>query len=487
LLLIAALWAVLCAPAAPALAAEVMGQKLPLSEGITLPVKEDLPGIIKRTRLVVGTVYAIPYFFFSPDGREQGFDWRLLREYGQQLNRDRGRRKLPVVVVFLPLPYERLIPALNQGYVDVVAAGLTVTQPRAKLAAFTRPYLSGVEEVVVANQAVTGLHSLDDLAGREVFVRPGSSYYQSLLGLNQRLKAQRKPPVKIIPADETLSTGDILEMVNAGIAPLTVADAPVARLWAGVLPQVRVLPGLVLRRGGELAMLVRKDSPRLLASLNAFLTTHRKGTRLGNVLFRRYFQGTRWIKNPQEGVLHQRLQRYMRWFRHYGQKHGLDPLLVVAQALRESGLDQSKVSPAGAVGLMQVLPSLAQDQRRDVKSLQQPQHNIAAGVQYLGLLRDRYFNEPGISPDDHLRFALAAYNAGPARIARVRRQAARMGFDRRQWFANCEVAALKHIGREPVEYVRDINKYYVALKLAQRQHQQQQELKRQKLAVGPGG
>ncbi|MEW5912665.1 MAG: lytic transglycosylase F [Thermodesulfobacteriota bacterium] len=476
--------ALLALLAAPAPAAEVMGQKVPMSGGVDLPVKEDLPGILERTRLVVGTVYAIPYFFFGPDGHEQGFDCRLLNEYGRRLNRSRGRRRLPVAVVFLPMPYERLIPALNQGYVDVVAAGLTITPSRARQAAFTKPYLSGVDEVVVANRAVTGLQSLDDLAGRQVFVRQGSSYFRSLLKLNQRLRSERKPPVEIIPADETLSTSDILEMVNAGIAQLTVADAPVAGLWAGVLSQVRVYPALVLRRGGELAMLVRKSSPQLLASLNAFIQDHRKGTRLGNVLFKQYFQSTRWIKNPEQGVLRQRLRRYMHWFEEYARQHNLDPLLVAAQALRESGLDQSKVSPAGAVGLMQVLPSLAQDQRLHVQALHQPQHNISAGVQYLSLLRDRYFSEPGIHPDDRLRFALAAYNAGPARIARVRRQAAQMGFDPKQWFANCEVAALKHIGREPVEYVRDINKYYVALKMARRQHQQQQELKQKKLALG---
>lgn len=476
------LWLILllALAAGPAGAKQILGQDVPMASGIREPLVQDLPGIMESTRLVVGTVLAIPYYFFGPRGKEQGFDYRLLKGYGKYLNRGRSRRQLPVVVVFLPMTYEKLIPALTQGYVDVVAAGLTITPERQKRVEFTRPYLSGVNEVVAANKVVSGLAKLEDLSGRKVYVRPSSSYHQSLLRLNARLRAQGRAPVKIVPADETLSTGDILQMVNAGIVGLTVADAQMAGYWAQVLPNLRVHDKLVLRQGGQLAMMVRKDSPKLKASLDKFLLTHQKGTLIGNVLFNRYFKGTRWIKNPLDEQIRRRLGRYLKWFQKYGGQYDIDWLLLVAQALRESGLDPDKKSKTGAIGLMQVLPSLAHDQRLDIKSLRTPQYNIQAGAQYLDFLRHKYFDAPGISPDDRLRFALAAYNAGPARIARVRRQAVKMGYDPNVWFQNCEVAALKHIGRQPVEYVRDINKYYVALKLAYRQYFKQQELKEKK-------
>jgi membrane-bound lytic murein transglycosylase MltF len=64
---------------------------------------------------------------------------------------------------------------------------------------------------------------------------------------------------------------------------------------------------------------------------------------------------------------------------------------------------------------------------------------------------------------DRVLFSLAAYNAGPANVAKARRRAVKMGFDRNKWFGHVEVAAARSISREPVVYVRNIYKYYVAL------------------------
>jgi membrane-bound lytic murein transglycosylase MltF len=92
-------------------------------------------------------------------------------------------------------------------------------------------------------------------------------------------------------------------------------------------------------------------------------------------------------------------------------------------------------------------------------------------VKYLAFLRDRYFSAEEIRPRDRIRLALAAYNAGPARIRKVRLQAKRMGLDPDKWFRNVELAALQSIGQETVRYVSNINKYYVLYQaLAQQQN-----------------
>jgi membrane-bound lytic murein transglycosylase MltF len=62
-------------------------------------------------------------------------------------------------------------------------------------------------------------------------------------------------------------------------------------------------------------------------------------------------------------------------------------------------------------------------------------------------------------------FSFAAYNAGPGSVARARRQAVELGLDPDVWFDNVEIAAAKTISREPVVYVRNIYKYYLAYKL----------------------
>jgi membrane-bound lytic murein transglycosylase MltF len=115
---------------------------------------------------------------------------------------------------------------------------------------------------------------------------------------------------------------------------------------------------------------------------------------------------------------------------------------------------------------MQVLPDLGQDRRIRINDVHLPENNIHTGVKYLALLRDNYFTSPDIAPDDQLRFALAAYNAGPRKVQDIRKTAAKTGFNPNRWFGNCEVAALQVVGQETVRYVRDINVYYVSLKLA---------------------
>ncbi len=430
----------------------------------------DLPGMMKRTVVRVGTTYSRTNFFFVK-GHKHGFEYSLLRDYQKELNRRRKRGSLPVSMIFFPLPHDRLIPALLKGKVDLVAAGLTITPQRMKLVDFTEPYLTGVDEVLVTSNEAQVPAGLEGLAGKKIYVRKSSSYYTSLQALNRRLRKKGLAPVKIIPADPTLATEDILEMVNAGIVDYTIADSHLARLWAQMLPAIKVHYKLKVRTGGKLAWMVRKNNPKLKASLNRFIRRHRRGTLKGNIYFNRYFKKTRWVKNPISPQAKARLNKYRRLFKKYGQRYRVDWMLLAAQAFRESGLNPKARSHAGAIGIMQLRPSLGKDPRIAIKNLQQTENNIHAGAKYLALLRDQYYSSPKITPTDQLRFALAAYNAGPARMARIRRLASRMKLDPNRWFKNVEVAALKVVGRETVRYVRDINIIYVAYKLAFAQSQ----------------
>ena len=113
---------------------------------------------------------------------------------------------------------------------------------------------------------------------------------------------------------------------------------------------------------------------------------------------------------------------------------------------------------------MQVLPTTAADPNVGIPDIEEVEPNVHAGVKYLRFLKDRYFSSDDIAPLDRVLLAFAAYNAGPRNIARAREKAAQMGLDPNQWFGHLEVAAGKTISREPVLYVRNIYKYYVAYK-----------------------
>ena len=152
-------------------------------------------------------------------------------------------------------------------------------------------------------------------------------------------------------------------------------------------------------------------------------------------------------------------------FKKYSGQYDFDYLMVSALAYQESQLDQSKRSHTGAIGIMQVLPSTAADKNVNIIDIEKLGSNIHAGVKYLRFIRDRYFNDSAIDPLNQNLFAFASYNAGPAKIARLRKEAQQMGLNPNVWFRNVEVVAAKRIGRETVQYVSNIYKYFLAYKL----------------------
>lgn len=426
------------------------------------PYTEDLPGLLDRRHIrVLAPVNRTNYYFSGPE--IFGFEYSLLKEYEKYLNKSTKRGELDITVDFIPTARDELLSGLIEGRGDIAAAGLTITTERKELVGFTEPYVEGVSEVLISHRDEPLFESADQLSGREVFVRESSSYFESLKKLNRELKKRDMDPVEIIKADETLETEDILEMVNAGAFPYTVADDHIARIWAGILQGIVIQEKVALRKNARIAWAVRKGNTKLRNSLNRFLKNHRRGTLLGNVYFNRYFNETEWITRPR---LTEEQRKLAGIYRKYGEMYGFDWALLMAQGYQESGLDQGRRSRAGAVGIMQIKPSTAADPNVGIKDVSTVENNIHAATKYMSFLRDRYFQDEGISERDSVRLTLAAYNAGPANIRRMREKAEQMGLDGDKWFRNVEVAALRHISREPVRYVSNINKYYIQLRYA---------------------
>jgi membrane-bound lytic murein transglycosylase MltF len=111
---------------------------------------------------------------------------------------------------------------------------------------------------------------------------------------------------------------------------------------------------------------------------------------------------------------------------------------------------------------MQVMPKTAKDPVVGIPNIDEIEPNIHAGIKYLRWVVDKYFNDPAIAPVDQALFAFASYNAGPNRIARIRGETAAAGLDPNKWFRNVELLVARQVGREPVQYVANIFKYYIA-------------------------
>ncbi len=423
----------------------------------------DLDGMIERRRIRV-LVSLSKTFYFLDKADQRGLTYELMKAFEKDLNKRLKLKTRKIHMVFIPVRRDELLPALVEGRGDIAAANLTITPERRKLVDFSNPYLEGVSEILVTGPAAPALESLEDLVGREIHVRRSSSYYESLARLNRTFRASGKTEISLIPADENLEDEDLLEMVNAGLIPMIVMDSHKAEFWERIFEDIELRPDLAVNRGGRIAWAVRKGSPELVKEINVFVKKHKKGTLVGNILFKRYLKDTNWVRNALSGGEIKRFQETLGLFKKHAEEFGFDSLMIAAQAYQESRIDQSKRSPRGAIGIMQILPSTAADPNVDVPGIEETENNILAGVKYLRFIADRYFADEGMDPLNRLLFAFAAYNAGPAKISRLRRRAAREGRDPNVWFRNVELVAAKAIGRETVQYVSNIYKYHIAYK-----------------------
>jgi membrane-bound lytic murein transglycosylase MltF len=423
---------------------------------------DDFPKMQERGFIRVLVTFNYTDFFFTV-GRPRGYQAELLREFQEFLNRKRIKGRPRTTVVYVPVPFNQLLPALIEGRGDIAAATLTITPERKKDVAFSEVSGRTVNEIVITRSGVKDLHRLEDLSGRKVYVLRGSSYTEHLKMLNRQFRKKRLKPIRIQEADQMLQTEDILEMVNAGMVDITVADDHKAELWAQVLPNLVVYPELKVHSEGQYGWAVRKNNSKLLELLNEFAKQIKPGTATGNTIFRRYYEDTRWVTNPVSEKEQKRALRLRSLFKKYGDRYGIDHLALAAQGYQESGLNQNTRSSQGAVGIMQLLPTTAS--QMGIKNIHIVENNIHAGAKYLAHLRDTYFNDPKISPDNQLALSWAAYNAGPARIEEMRKRAEKMGLAPSVWFGNVEYATLRHVGLEPVRYVAGVYKYYVAYRM----------------------
>jgi membrane-bound lytic murein transglycosylase MltF len=452
-------WLALCGAACA-------GANAPLSIDLSATVwSGDLDALIQHRAIRVLVPYSKTLFFVDYGGTQRGMSYDFMHAFEDALNKKFDRGNLRIHCVFIPVSRDKLIPMLLAGEGDVVAANLTVTPERQKQVDFIAPVATGIREIIVTGPGAPPLRSLDDLSGREVYMARASSYFESLSALNDRLRQRKLPLIKLREAPGHFETEDALEMANAGLVKIVPADEYLAKFWKEIYPNIALHEELMLRESADIAFAIRKDSPQLKAELNAFTATHKVGTLFGNVALQKYLQQTRWAKNAMSAQELKKFNTLVALFRRYGQQYDVDWLLMAAQGYQESQLDQSRRSQAGAVGVMQL--TAATGKAMDVGDINELDPNIHAGVKYIRFMVDTYYRDPQIDALNKVLFAFAAYNAGPNRIRSLRKQAAQRHLDPNVWFDNVERLVSEHIGRETVQYVSNIYKYYIAYSLVQ--------------------
>ena len=439
------------------------------------PFHGDFAAMVEERVIRVLVTYNKTNFFLD-GGTERGITADALREFEGSLNKELRLGVRPVSVVAMPVARDQLIPYLAEGRGDIAAASLTITPEREQTVDFSIPARENVSELVVTGPSSPVITSLDDLAGKIVFVRPSSSYHETLTKLNGSFRKRGLEEIVIAPASEYLETEDLLEMVNAGLIEITIADGYLAEFWAEVLPNIVVHADVAVGTGDQIGWAIRRDATGLKEHVDRFIKTNRTGTLLGNMLFKRYLKDTKFVKNALADEERSKLDKIIDLFRKYGDQYDFDYLMVAAQGYQESGLDQSVVSKSGAVGIMQLLPSTAADKSVGIPDISTAENNIHAGTKYLRYIIDNYFDDPAVDDVNRTLFAFASYNAGPNRMKRLRDKAATLGYDPNVWFQNVEVVVAKDVGRETVQYVSNIFKYYTVYTLVVEQRDARKQM-----------
>ena len=474
-LLVALLGSLRCHPVYADQMGSGEGVAAAFSEQVTTPQFGDLPQMIERRRIRVLVPYSWTHYFVA-DGVQRGITYEQLVALEAWLNKKRNPKE-KISIVTIPVTRDRLLAWLKDGRGDIAAGNITITAKRDQMIDFTDPLSDDISELVVTGPSAPELKSIDDLSGQAVYVRASSSYAESLEALNTRFTAEGKLPVKINFVNEYLETEDILQMVDAGLIGITISDSDLAHFWSKILERIRVHEDLAIASERQLAWAVREDSPELRKQLNAFVKTVRTGSEIGNVLLARYLKKTDYVKDSLADSDQRRFNDVHKIFETYAPRYGLDSLLMTAQGYQESGLDQNKRSRVGAIGIMQLMPATARDKAVAIPDIHVAESNVHAGIKYVRFLEDQYFADPAIDSLNRALFALAAYNAGPNRIRQLRGQAAQAGLDPTVWFGSVEYVVARRVGREPVTYVSNIFKYYVAYQASEALLQERKDVK----------
>ncbi len=411
-------------------------------------VASDLKEIRQRgyLRAIVDN-NSVSYFIYR--GSSMGYEYELLRNLAAYLKVDLKIKLLSGV--------EQGIDALNKGEGDVLAFPLTVTTERQQYLSFTETHFNTFQVLVQKKPAdwrtqPPGLlekkliRNPVDLIGKDVYVLKGSSYLSRLKNLSEEVGGE----IHIMEDTSAIETESLIRKVAQGEIGFTAADQTLAMVNALYYPDLDI--NTVLSLSQQIAWGVRKNSPELLGAVNLWLEQVKRNA-LFQVIFNKYFNSPRFslvkISSDYSSLAGDKLSPYDDMIRKGAERLKWDWRLLASVVYQESNFDPRVSSWAGAVGLMQVMPSVGV--QFGYNNLWNPSQNIAAGVRLLQLL-DEIWAKSVLKPEERVKFVLASYNVGLSHVLDARNLANKHGKSPVVWDDNVEFMMLQ---KSNPRYFRD--------------------------------
>ncbi|QLF91907.1 transglycosylase SLT domain-containing protein [Pseudomonas sp. ABC1] len=391
-------------------------------------------------------------------GEVVGVEYARLRAFEQFLNRD-GHPGRSITLKIIPKAKDQLLAALLRGEGDMVAPGERLGMPAGAALSRSRAVVAEVPMVLVGRKGGMTYASLEQLSGRSLALPAGSAAGPALARLNESLLAKGRAPVVIEWVDPSLAVEDVLEMVQAGIYPLTAVELTIAQRWAKVMPRLRIEQKMTLGEKAGMHWFLPRETNMLQASVDRFLKEYRAPANQ-DAVFERVYRRLYRVQYPLDRTGRQRLDSVRTVLQRHAREQAFDWLNLAALAFKESTLNPAARGASGAVGLMQVTPATARSM--GVGDVHRLENNVRASAKYLASIRRQFFSSPRLNERERMAFVLAAYNLGPQRVQSMRAEARRRGLNADQWFFQVERVALESVGMGVVSYVNSVNKYYLA-------------------------
>lgn len=432
---------------------------------------QDLKEFLEEGKLRAITIYSSTNYFLYR-GQPMGYEYEMLQRLSEYL-----KLELEIVVAN---DINEMFELLEKGEGDIIASGLTITNERKYDVRFT-DYLYLTKQVLVQrkpdNWRRMMLHQIDqnlirdpiELIGDTVFVRKNSSYFRRLQNLEEEMGGN----IHIQVVDGEVSTEKLIAMVEQGEIKYTVADEHIARINASYYPILDIKTPISFSQ--RIAWALRKDSRHLADTINFWIGKFKKYNDY-YAIYDKYFKNSRAFRKRVSSDYYSektgKISPYDEIIKTYAEPYGWDWRLISALVYQESHFDPGAESWASANGLMQLMPSTAQE--LGVEDMNDPHQNLSGGIRYLKQLYDQWESIP--DSIQRLKFTFASYNCGIHHVYDAQTLAERKGLESKVWDENVEKAILnlshpkyyrdKEIkygyvrGKEPVNYVQRIFELY---------------------------
>lgn len=397
-----------------------------------------------------------------------GFEYELLSRLAKNLG-----LKLKITIAE---DIDDLFDMLNNGKGDLIAYGLTITEPRKKMVSFTENHYVTHQALVQRmpdNWRSLPGYKIDkqlisntlELSNDTVWVRENSSYAERIKNLENEIGAD----IPVAHINGNVTTDEIIKMVVDGEIERTVADHNIAAINKTYYPILNIDTRVSFSQ--RIAWAVRQNSPDLLKAINKWINKEKKSDDY-YVIYNKYFKNTRSnrsrIKSDFYSKNSNKISKYDDIIKENASELGWDWRFLSSQVYQESRFDPKAESWAGATGLIQLMPATAKEV--GVSNNYNPKENIRGGVKYLDRMRDNF--EAVEDSIQKVKFTLAAFNCGAGHVYDAMRLAEKHGKNPNIWDENVEEYILKLKdkeyylddvvrhgfvrGTEPYNYVRDI-------------------------------